>query len=173
MRFTMKHFDYEINLFVDGELGGADKNKMFIHLSECEECRNILSDMLLLKEKSRIHITKNINEIKNSPKKNNLFYKIGFYTSAAAAIVLLFLFATSKPKETFVTKNEVRFDTIFVKKEILIAQNKITPAYFITPGKRRMPEESSQKEYLRYVMSLPAEKITNADLIQKNIGSYQ
>src|ERR1035437_2790820 len=106
----MKHFDFEINLFVDGELGEKDKKEMFIHLSECEDCRNMLSDLLLLKEKSRIHITKNINEIRNLPKKNNLFYKIGFYTSTAAAIVLLFLFATSKPKGTFVTKNEVRID---------------------------------------------------------------
>lgn len=157
----MKHFDFEINLFVDGELGEADKKEMFTHLSECEECRNTLSDFLLLKEKSRMHITENIKEIQNSPKKNKLFYKIGFYTSAAAAIVLLFLFATSKPKETFVTKNEVRIDTIFVKKEIPIAQNKIAPAHSITPGKRRMPEESSQKEYLRYVMSLPTLTFTS------------
>jgi len=169
----MKHFDYEINLFVDGELGEIDKKEMFIHLSECEECRNTLSDFLLLKEKSRMHIAENIKEIKNTPKKNNLFYKIGFYTSTAAAIVLLFFLTSSKPIKPFTTKNEVRIDTIFVKKEIPIVQNKTAPAHSITPGKSKMPIESSQKEYLRYVMSLPSEKITNADLIQKDIGSYQ
>jgi uncharacterized membrane protein (UPF0127 family) len=169
----MKHFDYEINLFVDGELGEVDKKEMFIHLSECEKCRNTLSDFLLLKEKSRLHIAENIIEIKNTPKKNNLFYKIGFYSSAAAAIVLLFLLTSSKPKETFVTKNEVRIDTIFVKKEIPIAQNKIIPAHSITPGKRRMPEESSQKEYLRYVMNLRTEKITKTDKINSENGSIQ
>ena len=164
----MKHFDYEINLFVDGELGEADKKEMFIHLSECEQCRNALSDFLLLKEKSRMHIADNIKEIKNTPKKNNLFYKIGFYTSAAAAIVLLFLLTSSKPKETFVTKNEVRIDTIFVKKEIPIAQNKTAQAHSATPGKRRVPAESSQKEYLRYVSGLRSERMTDADVLKMN-----
>ena len=169
----MKHFDYEINLFVDGELNEIDKKEMFIHLSVCEECRNTLSDFLILKEKSRMHIAENIKEIKNTPKRNNLFYKIGFYTSTAAAIVLLFLLTSSKPKETFVTKNEVRIDTIFVNKGATIAQNKTAPAHSVTPGKRKVPAESSQKEYLRYVMNLRTEKITETDKINSENGSIQ
>jgi hypothetical protein len=150
----MKHYDYEINLFVDGELAETEKQELFAHLAECNECRNAISELLLLKEKSRLHIAESINGIKKAPKKINAFYKIGFYSSAAAAIILLILLAAGKPKETFVTKNEVRIDTVFVNKEIQIAQNKITEARSVTPGKRIVPVETSQKEYLRYVMSL-------------------
>lgn len=164
----MKHYDYEINLFIDGELVETEKQEMFIHLASCEKCRNTFEDFIRLKESTRKIIGEDISEIKNKPKRTNLFYRIGFYASTAAAIIFLFIITTSKPKETFVTKNEVRVDTVFVKPRIPEVNNQITMTHSATPGKRSVSVESSQKEYLRYVASLRTEKLTEADIIQLN-----
>lgn len=149
----MKHYEYEINLFADGELPRQDHKELFLHLPECDECRKTLSDYYLLKEKSRDFCSQNISYIKNKPSKQSIFYKAAFYTSAAAAVILLFILFTNKPAPTYITKNEVRVDTVFVQKEVSYTQNQMVKNSSLTPGKKELIQ-TSQQEYLRYVMSL-------------------
>jgi hypothetical protein len=167
----MKHYDYEINLFADCELEEEKREELFSHLVGCKECQNLLADLLLMKEKSRTYCADNITKLQSAPKRTSKFYKIGFYSSAAAAVILLFLLTTAKPKETYITKNEVRIDTVFVQKEIPIAQLQKANSNSFTPGKKELKVESSQKSYLLYVNSLHSIKITDADVIQTRNGS--
>ncbi len=165
----MRHFNEEINLFVDGELDREKQSEMFAHVAECGECRKLFSDLITLKEKARIICAENLDEIKNKPKAQNVgkFYRAAFYASSAAAILLLFLLATAKPKEVLVTKNEVRVDTVFVGKEKAIAivkKNSFSP-----PGKEEL--FNSQEKYLQYVNSLRTIKFTDAAIIETNNGS--
>ena len=163
----MKHYEYEINLFVDGELEKEKQSELFEHLAACNECQSLFTDTFTLKEKTRLFCIENLNQIKNKPKPVSKFYKIAFYVSSAAAVLLLFLLITAKPKETFITKNEVRVDTVFVEKErtIALANNKS----FSTPGKEKL--FNSQERYLQYVNSLRTIKFTDAAIIETNNGS--
>ena len=167
----MRHYNDEINLFVDCELEMEKRDELFSHLSECKECQNLLVDLLALKEKSRIFCSDNISDLKNKPKTINKFYRLGFYTTSAAAIILLFLFITSKPKETYITKNEVSVDTVFVQKEVPAAQLTNSNSNSFNPGKKGIGEKSSQQYYVDYVMSLRTVKITEADVVKKRNGS--
>ncbi len=168
----MNHYEYEINLFADGELPQHEQKELFFHLAECGECQKTLSDYLLLKEKSRDFCSQNISLLKNKPSKQNLFYKVGFYSSAAAAVILLFILFTNKQTPTYFTKNEARVDTVFVQKEVPSPQNQTVKISSLTPGKKEFVF-TSQKEYLRYVMSLRTEVFTKADLIKSDNGSIQ
>jgi len=150
----MKHYDYEINLFVDGELTVDEEKKLFIHLSDCDECRKEFSEILLLKEKSRKFISDEISKLTGKLNRRVGIFKVTTISSVAASIVLLLLLLTSKPEKEFYTKNIVRVDTIYVSKSLPITQTKITKGSLNTPREKRPPESSSQKEYLRYVMNL-------------------
>ncbi len=87
----MKHYDYQINLFVDGELEENEREEMFTHLAGCKQCQALLSDMMILKEKSKVFCNEHLSEIKNKPMKVGKLYRIGFYASTAAAIILIFI----------------------------------------------------------------------------------
>lgn len=167
----MKHFNEEINLFVDGELESEKQSEMFAHVAECSECRKLFSDLIVLKEKSRIFCGENLEEIKNKPKAQTIgkFYRAAFYASSAAAILLLFLLATAKPKEVFVTKNEVRVDTVFVEKEKAVNTNQNIAVDTKTPGKKVVTAKNKKREaYLEFLFSLRSEKLSEADLVTVN-----
>lgn len=168
----MKHYEYQINLFVDGELPKGEHKELFVHLAGCDECGKALSDYYLLKERSREFCSQNISHIKNKPSKQNIFYKVGFYTSTAAAVILLVILFTSRPAQTYLSKNEVRVDTVFVQKEVSFTQNQIAQNNSLIPGKKELVS-TSQQEYLRYVMDLRTEVFTQADLIKSDSGSIQ
>ena len=174
----MKHYEYEINLHFDGELDNEQEIELYNHLSVCRECRENFNAYNRLRRETKTVYNKKItgilfqpdseteelNKIISTKKIENLskYYRAGFYTSAAAAVILLFLLIAVKPKETILTRNEVRIDTVFVNKDIPVAQNQVTNAHSVTPGKRKVHVESSQKEYLRYVMSIPTITFTDA-----------
>ncbi len=92
----MKHYEFEISQFVDNELNVAEQKKLFLHLSECETCRETLSDYMGMKKDAKLFY----NEIKftaanptkflieSDKKRNN--YKALFYIAAAASIILCF-----------------------------------------------------------------------------------
>ena len=164
----MKHYEYEINQFVDGELPQQEHKGLFDHLAGCDECQKTLSDYYLLKERSREYSTRNLSQIKNTPSKNNMFYKIGFYTNAAAAVMLMFILFTNKPATLFVTKNEVRVDTVFVQKEVPLPQNQSVNNNSLTPGKKELIQKRKRPPYLEYLLSLRTEKVTQADLVRIN-----
>lgn len=167
----MKHYEYEINLFSDGELPPHDYKELFVHLAECDECKKSLADYLLLKEKSKEFCSKNISFLMNKPAKQNMFYKVGFYTSVAAAVLLLFMLFTNKPIQTYNAMNGARVDTVFIQKEVPSTQNQNVKNNSLTPGKKELRKETSQQAYLNYMMSLRTVKITDADVIKTRNGS--
>ena len=182
----MKHYEYEINLLFDGELNKKEQVELYHHLSICDKCQEDFNKYNMLKAQTKSVYEKKLYEMflpqenvstdstdikrNNRIKYSNTFYRIGFYTSAAAAIVLMILLTTSSPKRVFITKNDSRVDTVFIQQEKNTP--KITAAHSKAPGKRDVPVKSSQNEYLRYVMNLPVEKITDADLFEHINGSY-
>jgi hypothetical protein len=45
MRDDMRHFENEINEFLDKELDAATQRELFKHLAECEQCMHLLEDL--------------------------------------------------------------------------------------------------------------------------------
>ena len=165
----MKHYKDEINLFIDCELDADKREELFSHLSECNECRDLMADLLLLKDKSQKYCSDNISNLKTKPKSVNKYYMIGFYISSAAAVLLIFLLTTSKPKEVYITKNEVRVDTVFVQKDVPITT--VNNLNSFIPGKKEGNDVSSQQRYIDYVKSMRTVIITDADIVKERKGS--
>ena len=151
----MKHYELEINLLLDGELLEDEKEELFNHLAECPECRKAFSEYAELKDKSNGYCTrllaagktKNFSRHKQPAPK---FYKRAFYLSSAAALLFIFLQFNQKPSIQYITKNEVRVDTVFVPKEKTV----------IKQAKGNIPSESNQKnisQYLASIKDLPLE----------------
>jgi len=96
----MKHYEFEISCFVDGELPAADEKELFAHLSECPECRRCLNDSLKMKKEISAHYSlmnyeKNPAAAADYAKTRRGFsyfsYRLGLAASAAAVIALCFL----------------------------------------------------------------------------------
>lgn len=164
----MKHYEFEISQFVDGELNGGEKNELFRHLSECSECQKIFSEYLTLNEKSKdfcagkisdyiqenLPITLNSAYAKiNTGRKWNRFYKSAFYISSAAAVILLFLTVTRKPDTEVITKTVSRVDTLFVPKERVVYKT-----VQVNSVKQLKNTESNEREYIKYVLNMRSEK---------------
>jgi len=96
----MKHYQLEISQFVDNELPADELKKLFVHLSDCEECRGILSDFMGMKKGSKAFYDDIDVDLKPAiklpaeivPRKVKNTYKTLFYFSAAASIILGLLF---------------------------------------------------------------------------------
>jgi len=116
----MKHYELEISQFIDNELTAGEQKKLFAHLSDCEECRAILSDFMEMKKESRAFyedIDVDLKPVINLPeavesKKENNIYKPLFYFSAAALIILGLLFLL---KLSNVDKLETQYSSLQLK----------------------------------------------------------
>jgi hypothetical protein len=167
----MKHYDFEISLFVDGELAEEDKEKLFAHMAACKECRNTFEEYLRLKEKSKDFFIQKMDKLKNKDAGKNKFYKISFYASAAAAVILIMLLAGGKERTAYIAKTEVKYDTVYVsEKSESAGQIKKLPAPQAVKKKETSKQDEDSK-IIEYVMSLPSEKITEADLVKQENGS--
>jgi hypothetical protein len=96
----MKHCEFEISCFVDGELPAADEKELFAHLSECPECRRRLNDSLKMKKEISAYYSlmnyENNSAVaaeyaKTRPGFSYFGYRLGLAASAAAVIALCFL----------------------------------------------------------------------------------
>jgi hypothetical protein len=100
----MKHYEMEISRFIDNEIPSDEHQRLFAHLSDCEECRKTLMDFMEIKKDSRSYYEDFQIEIKPAfdipveivPKKEKNIYKSFFYFSAAASVILGVLFLTKK-----------------------------------------------------------------------------
>jgi hypothetical protein len=168
----MKHYEFEINLLIDGELPENAKDELFTHLSTCRECQNSLSQYLLLKEQSREFCIQKINKLKPKDVEKINYYKIPFYISAAAAIILIFLFIGIKTQTTYITQKYVKVDTVFVSsknKTLVHLQKEIPPMNKVKKeSAERIPDPS-----ISYLFNLQSEKITDVDLVKNNNRSLQ
>lgn len=163
----MKHYEMEINQYVDGELTPEETKEMFRHIGECDACREMLSDFISLKEKSRVFCAENIKEISSAPaSKKNGFYKYAFYISSAAALILLFLLSTFKQENKTEIVNVSRVDTVYVQKEIRIPEAK--PVQQTNLASHGGKNSINKSPYLAFIMSLKTESVTPADKITSN-----
>jgi hypothetical protein len=96
----MKHCEFEISQFIDGELEGNLQRELFTHLAECSDCSNVLIEFQKLRKESK-KFFEGINILQQDvvlsgdvrQKVNNKnYYKPLFYFFAAATIILGFLF---------------------------------------------------------------------------------
>lgn len=169
----MKHYDFEINLLLDGELPESDKDELFTHLSKCRECSDAFSQYLLVKEKSKEFCIQNLDSTLNKNAARNRLYKYSFYMSAAAVVILIMLLAGIKLQPVYVTKVHVKTDTVYVqdKTGILALNQTIKPPMILAGNK--LSKGKPESKFLYYVFSLPSEKITDADLIKQYNRSVQ
>ncbi|MGA9291768.1 MAG: hypothetical protein WBV81_04210 [Ignavibacteriaceae bacterium] len=98
----MKHYEYEVSLFVENELPPDKKEELFLHLSRCNKCSNVLTDY----QKLQSHISNfyntlpssNFNIISEQNRKNISwrvkFRKILIPVSVSALIIIMILFYT-------------------------------------------------------------------------------
>ena len=92
----MKHYENEINRFIDNQINEVEQKELFAHLSNCSECIALLNDYMEIKGKTNNFYKELSYEpgekifVLNAEKKNK--YKYNFYFSAAAAVILGFLF---------------------------------------------------------------------------------
>lgn len=165
----MKHYEYEISLYTDGELSDDESREMFAHLAKCSECRNLYSEFSLLEKKVKDNYSKNIMEtiadrklpalpeailkranVSGASKqihfnKNlGIFYKTAFYTTAAAAVIMLFVLISTKKPVQYIKNNDVRIDTVLVPKEKIIVKYVKLSKYTVV----------SNKNYLEFVNSI-------------------
>lgn len=165
----MNDIEYLISRFIDNELDEEGQKKLFRFLMNDSSARISFreyienekslyanfsrnSDLLFLSqlelsEKSKAKSEKGPNPInnKNIRHRGNIFYKAAFYTSAAAALILIFFLAEKKLQLQYVDREVSRVDTVYVPKErIIIKQIKVN----------QYPEKNN-KNYLEYVNSIP------------------
>lgn len=161
----MKHLEYEINLFIDGELPKENEDELFKHLAECVECRRDISKLLLLKEKSKDFIAHEISQLKRKEPKSNIFYKVSFYTGVAASIIILILLLITKPNISLVSKENAVTDSLY-------SRNKNQNLQYQKSEQRLVAiKGTDQQLYINYIMNLRTEKITDADLLKLDYRS--
>lgn len=175
----MKHYELEINDFLDGELETDEQRELFAHLSECELCCGNFNKYLLLKQESAKQIGKDIHsiigEVKTTvslpaadikqitPVKNNIFYKTAFYTSAAAALILFFLLINHKPEINYLTRETSRVDTVFVPMEKVVYKT-----IQQTKTIKEISPEANQKTYVKYLAGIPEKHMQLVSLPEIN-----
>ncbi len=167
----MKHYEYEINLLFDGELTNEEQTGLFNHLASCQICKDNFANYNRLKgEMNSIH-KKNIADIliekgnaaddvanrqTTIGKKKITLYKIGFYASTAAALLLLFLqLSTKQPTTNYSTITKI--DTVFVNKKV-----PVFVTMYITKQmdkKEKVASKLNDKSYIDYIMELPTIKL--------------
>lgn len=150
----MKHYEFEMSLYIDGELPKEEEANLFSHLTECGECRKVFLSLHKVKKMAKDHFTKKLEIPDKKEKAEGNIYKYSFYAASAAAVFLLIFFLNRKPVTVYTTKNEMRVDTIYIRKE--------KPELKIVKKERVYPE-ANQKNYVHYVMNLPTYKITEKD----------
>ncbi|HEX2983434.1 MAG TPA: zf-HC2 domain-containing protein [Ignavibacteriales bacterium] len=163
----MKHYEYEINLFIDNELDESSQKDLFLHLSQCEECRRDFAKYLIIKEKSRKVIAKDMLSMKTFFLKkkdqpaNNIYNRAAVFVMAAAAVILLFLQVQKAPEAPLIVE-KFKTDTVFIH---TVATNKSDQGPVDLP-KAESSVKSSPRNDMRYIMSLREIKLTVADQIE-------
>ena len=110
----MKDMEIKISQFVDGELDESELKEFFTELALDTEAERMLSEFIKLKVNISSHYTGMQPELKSSQVKQSAGfqktittnrYKIPFYISAAASIILLIMLSVSQLTQTNIKNN--------------------------------------------------------------------
>ncbi len=187
----MKHYDYEISLFVDGELQDSEQDKLFEHLAECPECRETLVELMNLKDKSKKYFAEQLPErdisaiplFKQTKTNKRNYYREAFYFAAAACLLLGVLFLLNKTKE-YELKNKLnklnseysslqknyKSNLVITYKEKSFAENKTNVVN--KEDSKQKPEEFSKAEIQKSAKeNKPNEEMANIT-VRKAPGKY-
>ena len=116
----MEDYEIKISQFVDGELPAKGQTELFTFLSNNENARKTLADYIELKKEAKSFYTELNTEFDNSEMINNVLangntekkrYKIGFYISAAAVILLAFLLFSNISKNNIDSQKYLKLQT--------------------------------------------------------------
>jgi len=92
----MKHYDFEISLFVDNELDEEMQREMFEHLAKCDECRKTIQCFLGIKKEVNNYYgsmsTAPVPVLSGSAVRNNSRSTIYAFSAAASLIIVSVLF---------------------------------------------------------------------------------
>jgi Predicted transmembrane transcriptional regulator (anti-sigma factor) len=160
----MKHYEFEISLLIDGELDNSGRNELFAHLAKCDECRETFTEYLQLKDKSKEFCVKEMSKPKNKLHGNN-FYKISFYASAAAAVILIIMLVNIKPPAKYITKTVIKHDTLLIADKSTAMEKKLPAKTSLTAKSKINQAKKKDEKLIQYVLNIPSEKITNADIV--------
>ncbi len=154
----MKEIDLQISQFIDNELNDAEQKKLFAVLAEDQNARQTLSDFMQLKKDTSEHY-KNITTelilpaISQTTAEPNKKYKMMFYLSLAASIVLAMLLAWNQSGKEKVLK---QFDVLLAKYEILM--NQYSDAIEKKNEKEPFPQQLAKKSILTELRKKPSVK---------------
>ena len=123
----MKHYDFEISLFIDNELPAEECRELFLHLAECDECNHLLSSSMNMKKDIAKHFQNidinippsiKLTEKSYAAKKTTWYYQYGFAASIAAVIVLSsFLFFKQSDQSSLEEKYKALYSEVAALKE--------------------------------------------------------
>ena len=161
----MKHYDFEISQFIDGELEENLQKELFAHLTICENCRLLLYELMDIKDKSKRYfkgIIPDLNEailpstsFKKRKEKN--IYKPLFYIAAAACLLIGFLFLINQIKEIQLQKKLTNLE----KQYTVIENNfrKISMQKLNESEDRIIPNKKNEKH--REILNPSVKKVQN------------
>jgi len=163
----MKHYEFEMSLYLDGELPKENEMELFSHLTGCEECRKEFLKFHLVKEKTKNHFTKKleVNELKKDNRSK--IYKIGFYAVSTAAVLVFFLLS-KEPETVYLSKTDVRVDTLIVPKEKVVMRylkQKDKTYTKSIKSKGKIPISKEDVTYLISLSEMRTEKFSESDVL--------
>lgn len=111
MKDNMKHFENEINEFLDKELDVATQRVLFKHLAECEQCMHLLEDLQTSCNSIReyyktIEIPENTPSVKVNPRSFHFLYGVFKLPRPAFAIIAILLFIALYQQSQLHIKNK-------------------------------------------------------------------
>lgn len=119
----MKDYEIKLSQFIDNELPADKQQELFHFLSENKEARKILADYMKIKNETKSFYKEMNTEFDDTQvissriytqKENERKYKMMFYFSAAATIVLAFLFGSSFFKSNISLEKYQRLQTKYI-----------------------------------------------------------
>lgn len=119
----MKDYEFRISQFVDNELPTDEQPELFHFLSENKEARKLLADYMKMKNETKSFYKEMDTEFDDTQvisseiytqKKEEKRYKLMFYFSAAATIVLAFLLGSSFFKSNISLEKYQKLQTKYI-----------------------------------------------------------
>jgi hypothetical protein len=121
----MKHYEFEISQFTDGELPPEEETEMFSHLQECSNCRMVFRDYMELKRKNSAFFSGLAADLPVIKLPENKQKTIPLYYAAVASIVLFGLLTYTYLNFISAHGEAVRLHALFAARKTEMPDKKI------------------------------------------------